>query len=199
MSAQNVADLMLAPDGQSQRQETVNACVRVALAFQDFARAVVRDNREAANGKTLIDAYVNPNGREGDGTSKVKTYPTEIRPVDVREIVSSLRTLGRLAHRVRTDDDMLAKVDRAARVHMARLANLDRALWDAWTGCEKSHMPADEAAVLDIDGFAWTASHKGHTTTIRYNETAQRHDRAHKSAHAYMAQNAYLSERDMLG
>jgi hypothetical protein len=195
MLAQNTPDLMIATN--SLAHEPVNACVRVALAYQDFCRAVVRDNREAANGKKLIDAYVNPDGREGDGTAKVKTYPTEILPCDVRQIVESLRTLSRLAHRVRADVDMMATVERAARVQMARLANLDRDLWNAWTTSEKAHMGGADAAILDIDGFAWTASRKGHTTEIRYSETAQGHDKAHKSAHYYMHAAGSVSERDI--
>lgn len=195
MLAQDTPDLMIARNSLS--HEPVNACVRVALAYSDFVRAVVRDNREALSGKVLIDAYTNPNGREGDGTRKVKTFPTDVRPCDVRQIVESLRTLSRLAHRVRSDQDLLDTVERSARAQMSKLAMLDRSLWDAWTQSEKAHMGGADAAILDVDGFAWTSSRKGHSTTIRYDESAQGHDRAHKSAHAYMGSSAYVSERDV--
>lgn len=193
---QEMADSMIEAD--SLPWEAVNACIRVAVSYSDFLRAVVRDNvHAAAKGLFVIDAYVNPDGREADGSKKCKTYPTDVAPVDAKRLVRSLRTLGTLAARVCTDAEALETVERAATARLAELANLDRSLWGAWTTSEKAHLSGHEAALLDIDGTAWTKSRKGHVTEIRYRDDAQAFTRAAKTDQGYIQTHSF-SERDLL-
>ena len=197
MLASSTPDLMLADDAASLPWESVNAAARVADAFLRFAETVIADNLHAKrHGLKIVDAYVNPDGREGDGSAKVKTYPTDLIVPEVFEAAQRVKTLARLA--ARCDRDDIPTVDKAARAALAALSMLDADLWGAWVASEKAHMSGPEAAILEIDGFAWTASRKGHSTVIRNDDTAQNYSKAHKASHAYLSADGYVSEDDMI-
>lgn len=182
-------------------QATVNAAARIAVEYADFCRSVIRDNKHAqAHGLKIVDAYVNPDGREGDGSAKVKTYPTTLRLSDVdvaeRRVMRLALLAGRVAQLASRDDDM-PRVEGAVRSALAQLGTLDTDLWHAWVKSEKAHLSGPEAAILDVEGFAWTASRKGYVTEIRYREDAQAYTRQGKHYVQGMDASAYLSERDM--
>jgi len=171
-----------------------NAMLRVAWGFERFALAVIRDNAFAArNGWQIKNAYTRPNAREHEG--QIKSYPTTVIAPEVAEITRGMRTLAILAARI--DAEQVPTVETAMRAKLAQLGNLDRDLWNAWIGHEKAHMPSVDASLLEIDGYAWTASRKGHGTEIRYSESADKGMRAYKSLHAGATPTAFLSERDM--
>lgn len=189
-----------AEQATSLKHERANLHAMIAIEFGDFAVQVIRDNAHAtANGLHIVDAYSNPNGREGDGTSKVKTYPTNLRTISVDRAVSNVRTLARLAARVRSDEAMLDTVNSATEAAVAKLATLDPSLWSAWVASEKAHLDGPTAALLDVDGFGWAQGKgkvdKGYSTRIREEGTRIAKNR---SEHAYTEQTAYLSEDDMI-
>lgn len=191
----NTLDITIAQDTEETDlpHGTVNAYLRVAYGYERFATAVIRDNAHAArNGWQVKDCYSNPNARESG--EQVKTYPTALIVPEVSEVTRAMRTLAMLAARVHADD--IPTVERAMRAKLAQLGNLDRDLWGAWIDHEKAHMGALEASLLEVDGFAWTDSRKGHGTEIRYSESAEAGMRAYKSLHTGAVPTAYLSERD---
>lgn len=176
---------------------TCNAGARVADAFLRFAQTVIADNLHARqHGLKIVDAYVNPDGREGDGSAKVKTFPTDLIVPTVFEAVERVKVLARLAARASADDQ--PTIERAMRASMAKLASLDSELWSAWVASEKAHMSGPDAAILEIDGFAWSSSRKGHSTVIRNDDSAQGYTRQHKASHAYLSTDGYVSEDDMI-
>lgn len=187
--------------------ERANLHAMIAVEFGDFAEQVARDNLHALeNGLHIVDAYLNPNGREGDGTAKVKTYPVGTSVLRVRVFGHAIQSytrsvviLARLAARVRSDDDMLDRVNKATEAAVAKLATLDNDLWRAWVTSEKAHLDGPTAALLDVDGFGWAqgkgAVDKGYSTRIREQGTRIAKNR---SEHAYTEQTAYLSEDDMI-
>lgn len=179
----------------------VNATLRCAIGFDRFVSAVIADNRHASqHGLTVIDAYSSPNGREGDCSAKIKTFPTTATRADYAPLIGRIRTLAVLAGRVTKlascDDDMPV-IDRAARATFAQMSMIDGDLWRAFVASEKAHLDGPAAAILDTDGFAWTASRKGHATTIRNDASATNYVKSHKSSHYYLDGGASLSERDM--
>lgn len=200
MLASKTVDLML--ESGSLPQETANAAARVALAYGDFLSNVISDNAHAAaNGLKVVDAFSSPDGREGDCSARVKTFPTDLTQGQVDRAVSRVLTLSRLAGRVSrlaSRDEDMPKLERSVRASLAQLGTLDADLWQVWTTSAKAHLSGEDAAILDADGFAWTASRKGYATTIRYDETAQNYSRNGKSYTQGMDAMAYVSERDML-
>lgn len=173
---------------------TVNAALRVAFGYERFALAVIRDNLHAKrNGWLVKDAYVNPDAREKG--EQVKTYPTTLIAPQVSDVTRKMRTLAILA--ARCDREDIPTVETAMRAKLAELGNLDRDLWHAWTTNEKCHMGAIEASLIEVSGFAWTKSSKGHATTVRYDDNANAGMRAYKALHSYGMPTSYLSERDM--
>lgn len=197
MFASQSQDLMIAEDGQSYPWEALNAGARVAEAFLRFAETVIADNLHARrHGLTIVNAYSNPDGREGDGSTKVKTYPTDLIVPEVFEAASKVKTLARLGARAHADD--MPKIEAAQRAALAALGTLDTDLWSAWVASEKAHMPGPEAAILEVEGFAWTTSHKGHCTEIRYRDDAQSYTRQGKHYTRDMTPTAYVSEDDMI-
>lgn len=196
MFASDTPDMMHEQD--SLPHEAANAAARVALKFADFLTAVADDNAQAATeGWTLVDAT--GNGYEGNG-HKVRTYVSDVTRPQIARALARVMTLARLAGRVSAlasrDEDMPA-IDAAMRASLARMSNLDRTLWDVFASEGKQHMSGVEQGIMDIDGFAWTSSRKGHTTEIRYSETAEKGMRAYKALHANAAPSAYVSERDL--
>lgn len=181
---------------------SVNATLRVSMGFERFCQSIIADNDHAArNGLTLIDASVNPDGREGDCSKRIKSYVTSARSGSYSRIMARIRTLAILAGRVsalESADDDMPIIEGAIRESFARMTRIDSNLWHVFVASEKQHIAGPDAAILEIDGGAWSGSAKGHSTTIRYNETADNYLRSHKSSHRYLNNGgASVSERDI--
>lgn len=179
-------------------QSVANAAFTVGVEFGDFAECVIADNLAAqVNGWRVVNAYEKPDGREKEGQS-IKTWPTDVSLADIEARIARLRTLARLAARAaQIEDADMSAIEVACKGALASLGSLDRDLWDAWVRSEKAHLPGPVAALLDVDGFAWTSSRKGHVAEIRYREDAQSYNRANRPDHSYMEADGYLSESDL--
>lgn len=178
---------------------SANALFRVAFGFERFVSSVIADNLHAADaGVVILDALEPGDVRET--ASRMKVIPTDARMSDFAPIMSKLHTLAVLAGRVsklESADDDMPRIVSAMQVEMSKLARVDFDLWDAFASSGKSHLTGPDAAILETSGFAWTASRKGHTTTVRYDASAERYIRSHKASHAYLPASGSLSERDI--
>lgn len=187
----STVDLMTAHSDLPQGE--CNMRLRIATSFERFASAIIADNDYCrANGVKMIEP-----GTGNDSKNQLQVFETTLSIGRLTTTVERVRVLARLAARVSTDD--IGTVERACEAALAQVKLLDANLWAHFESEGAQHLGGVEAAQLETDGFAWTASQKGHATEIRYREDVAPNEAAHKSTHAYLAQTAYLSERDMLG
>lgn len=172
---------------------TLNRSAREAAGYANFVESILSDLAHIeAEGLRRIDP-----GTGNDSKNQLQCYATDISPRMLSARVERVFTLARLGSHVSTDD--LPKVEAAMRAAMAALRTLDTELWAKFAQKGAQLLTGPDAAQIETDGYAWSSSDKGHSTVIRYDDSAQGHDKAHKSAHRYLHASAYLSERDMLG
>jgi hypothetical protein len=170
---------------------TLNRSAREAAGYANFVEAILSDLAHIeAHGLTRIEP-----GEGNDSKNQLQCYSTDIKPSMLARRVERIFTLARLGSKVNVED--LPTIEAAMRAAVSALRTLDIDLWRKFEQEGAQILSGPEAAQVETDGYAHSESRKGHSTVIRYDETALHYAKQHKSAHPYMHATAYLSERDM--
>ena len=170
---------------------SLNRLCREAAGYANFVEAILSDLAHIdAEGLRRVDP-----GTGNDSKNQLQCYATDIDARILAQRINRLFTLARLGARVDVED--LPTVEAAGEAAMAAIRTLDADLWQTFCQQGSQLLTGPEAAQIETDGYAWSSSDKGHSTVIRYDETAQGNERSHKSTHRYLSGGAYLSERDM--
>lgn len=175
-----------------------NACALIADDFSSFALEVIENARGAVReaietGARIECASKRPSGRGRPPKGIIFAYMPDADPKDIRMRAKAVLTAARIAGMVRFDEEAVEVANRSARAKLAALFTVDPLLYSIYVQQGKAHLTGPSAALLDIDGTAWTKSLKGHDASMR----ASGYVGANRSEHQYHATNAYLSEQDI--